>query len=67
MQARLREDAIDLKSFLEAVFVSPPTRVQGTHNRCFKNRQEILESLRRVFRDMQRHPEAISGYLRPFQ
>ena len=43
------------------------TRVQGTHNRGFKNRQEILESLRRVFRDMQRHPEAISGYLRPFQ
>ena len=30
MTARLREDAIDLKSFLEAVFVSPPTRVQGT-------------------------------------
>ena len=43
------------------------TRVQGTHNRCFKNRQEILESLRRVFHDMQRHPESISGYLRPFQ
>ncbi len=30
MTARLREDAIDLKSFLEAVFVSPPTRVEGT-------------------------------------
>ena len=30
MAARLREDAIDLKSFLEAVFVSPPTRMQGT-------------------------------------
>ncbi len=30
MAARLREDAIDLTSFLEAVFVSPPTRVQGT-------------------------------------
>jgi len=30
MTVRLREDAIDLKSFLEAVFVSPPTRVQGT-------------------------------------
>lgn len=43
------------------------TRVQGTHNRCFKDRQEILDSLRRVFRDMQRHPESISGYLRPFQ
>ncbi|MBG6080218.1 potassium transporter Kup [Rubrivivax gelatinosus] len=27
---RLRDEAIDLKSFLEAVFVSPPTRVSGT-------------------------------------
>jgi len=27
---RLRVDAIELKGFLEAVFVSPPTRVQGT-------------------------------------
>jgi DDE superfamily endonuclease len=43
------------------------TRVQGTHNRCFKNRHEIMESLHRVFHDMQRHPEHISGYLRPFQ
>jgi KUP system potassium uptake protein len=30
MRERLRDDAIDLKSFLEAVFVSPPTRVSGT-------------------------------------
>jgi KUP system potassium uptake protein len=30
MAQRLREDAIDLKSFLEAVFISPPTRVSGT-------------------------------------
>jgi KUP system potassium uptake protein len=27
---KLRADAIDLPSFLEAVFVSPPTRVEGT-------------------------------------
>jgi KUP system potassium uptake protein len=27
---KLREDAIDLNSFLEAVFINPPTRVQGT-------------------------------------
>jgi KUP system potassium uptake protein len=27
---RLRDDAIDLKSFLEAVFVNPPARVAGT-------------------------------------
>jgi KUP system potassium uptake protein len=30
MSHRLRDDAIELSSFLEAVFVSPPTRVQGT-------------------------------------
>ncbi|MBE7420247.1 MAG: potassium transporter Kup [Ideonella sp.] len=27
---RLHDDAIDLKGFLDAVFVSPPTRVEGT-------------------------------------
>jgi KUP system potassium uptake protein len=27
---KLKADSIDLKSFLEAVFVSPPTRVEGT-------------------------------------
>jgi K+ transporter len=27
---KLRADALDLRSFLESVFVSPPTRVQGT-------------------------------------
>ena len=30
MHTRMREDAIDLKSFLESVFISPPTRVAGT-------------------------------------
>ena len=30
MAERLRDDAIELKSFMEAVFVNPPTRVQGT-------------------------------------
>jgi KUP system potassium uptake protein len=30
MSHRLRDDAIELKSFLEAVFVSPPIRVPGT-------------------------------------
>jgi KUP system potassium uptake protein len=30
LTAKLRSDAIDLKSFLEAVFVSPPARVEGT-------------------------------------
>jgi KUP system potassium uptake protein len=30
LSVKLRTDAIDLKSFLEAVFVSPPLRVDGT-------------------------------------
>jgi KUP system potassium uptake protein len=30
MRAALRDQAIDLKSFLEAVFVNPPSRVAGT-------------------------------------
>ncbi|WP_271007307.1 potassium transporter Kup [Paucibacter sp. B51] len=30
LSSKLREDAIDLKSFLEAVFLSPPQRVEGT-------------------------------------
>ncbi len=30
MNAKLRADAIDLPSFLQAVFVTPPTRVEGT-------------------------------------
>ena len=30
MADKLREDAIDLQSFLAAVFVSPPTRVEGS-------------------------------------
>ena len=30
LSKKLREDAIDLKSFLESVFVSSPTRVEGT-------------------------------------
>jgi KUP system potassium uptake protein len=30
MSAALRDQAIDLRSFLDSVFVSPPTRVEGT-------------------------------------
>ena len=30
LNQKLRADAIDLKSFLEAVFVSPPVRIEGT-------------------------------------
>ncbi|HBH39232.1 MAG TPA: potassium transporter Kup [Curvibacter sp.] len=30
LNAALRQDALDLRSFLEAVFISPPVRVEGT-------------------------------------
>jgi KUP system potassium uptake protein len=30
MSARLRDEAIELRGFLDAVFISPPTRVEGT-------------------------------------
>ena len=30
LNSKLRDDALDLQSFLEAVFVSPPVRVEGT-------------------------------------
>ena len=43
------------------------TRVHGTHNRCFLNEEEIMTSLECVFTDMQRCPQQIMGYLRPFQ
>ena len=43
------------------------TRVHGTHNRCFTSCQEILDSLGRVIRNIQRHPESTSSCLQPFQ
>lgn len=43
------------------------TRLQATHNRSFKDEAEILESVTRTFRDIQRNPQRILGYLRPFQ
>ena len=43
------------------------TRVQATHNRSFKNTGEILDSLERTFRSIQKQPQQIQGYLRPFQ
>lgn len=43
------------------------TRVHATHNRSFKNVGEILGSLKRTFHSMERQPNQILGYLRPFQ
>ena len=43
------------------------TRVHATHNRSFKNTGEILDSLEKTFRSIQKQPKQIIGYLRPFQ
>ena len=42
------------------------TRKNGTHNRYFISERELIETLGRVFGDMQDHPETIRGYLRPY-
>jgi hypothetical protein len=42
------------------------TRVTGTHSRYFATEDEIVKTLRSVFRDIRRRPEQIMGYLRPF-
>lgn len=42
------------------------TRKVGTHNRYFENETEIVETLTRVFRSIQKNPDQIRGYLRPF-
>ncbi len=41
-------------------------RITGTHNRYFATEAELLDTLTRVFRSMQRKPEQIQGYLEPF-
>jgi transposase len=43
------------------------TRVHATHNRSFKDVWEILNSLERIFHSIQKRPDQILGYLRPFQ
>ena len=42
------------------------TRVTGTHNRYFVDETELMNTLTRVFRSIQRSPQQITGYLRPF-
>jgi len=42
------------------------TRKVGTHNRYFENETEIVETLNRVFKSIQRNPQQIMGYLNPF-
>jgi transposase len=42
------------------------TRKTGTHNRCFNSPDEVFGVLTKVFRSIQKNPEQIKGYLRPF-
>jgi len=42
------------------------TRKNGTHNKCFKNQEEIYETLVKVFTEIQKNPNKIEGYLQPF-
>lgn len=42
------------------------TRKEGTHNKYFKNADEIYETLVKVFNNVQNKPDQIKGYLKPF-
>ena len=42
------------------------TRHEGTRNRYFITEQELVSTLICIFREIQYHPEFITGYLRPF-
>ena len=42
------------------------TRKNGTHNRYFVTKDELICTLRRVFGEMQSQPSTIRGYLSPF-
>ena len=41
-------------------------RITGTHNRYFVTKEELVATLMSIFRSIQRRPEQIRGYLRPF-
>jgi len=38
----------------------------GTHNRYFKNIDEVIGTLTTIFRGIQKNPTKIRGYLNPF-
>jgi transposase len=42
------------------------TRMKGTHNRYFETKDEIIDTLTRVFISIQKKPDQIRGYLNPF-
>lgn len=43
------------------------TRRQGTHNNFFPNVDELIDSIRTVFRSIQHHPHLVQNYLAPFR
>lgn len=42
------------------------TRMNGTHNRYFDTKDEIIDTLIQVFDDMKNRPDQIKGYMVPF-
>lgn len=42
------------------------TRKVGTHNRYFESEDEIIDTLNQVFHGIQKNPQKIMGYLKPF-
>lgn len=43
------------------------SRHGGTHNRYFKTQLELRSTLTSTFRSIQRNPQQVIGYLRPYQ
>lgn len=43
------------------------TRRQGTHNNFFRNIDDLICSIRTVFRRIQYHPNVIQNYLTPYE
>lgn len=42
------------------------TRKEGTHNKNFENKKEVENTLHSVFEKIQKSPQNIMGYLKPF-
>lgn len=42
------------------------TRKNGTHNKYFQNKDEIITAVTEVFDNVQSNPDQIKGYLKPF-
>jgi len=42
------------------------TRKEGTHNASFESKSEVIDCVTEVFDKIQKYPQAITGYLKPF-